>query len=236
MTDETERRRNALAFNAVQPALKAHGERLPMSVRKAVADAVLAAVDAATGYCPHCGRGDAGPTADEYETLRRRAIGHVEIIGDVRDWARKHLTPEQQDHLRDVLSRGRKADEATDRTEEALVTAERCHLENHHARVEDGRADREALARVRAAISDLAGERLLSSDMRKAVVTAIERPAEQSILRPTHDDGTPYQYNEIVVEGWSHCDGCRTWIRGYTGSNPHLCDADRQTVGKEARP
>lgn len=25
------------------------------------------------GYCPHCGRGDAGPTADEYEQLRKRA-------------------------------------------------------------------------------------------------------------------------------------------------------------------
>lgn len=25
------------------------------------------------GYCPHCGRGDAGPTADEYEQQRQRA-------------------------------------------------------------------------------------------------------------------------------------------------------------------
>lgn len=93
---------------------------------------------------------------------------------------------------------------------------------------------REALARVRAAVSDLAGERLTPGDMRKAVVTAIERPAEQSILRPAHDDGTPYQYSEIVVDGWGHCDGCRTWIRGYTGSNPHRCDANWQAVRKEA--
>lgn len=27
----------------------------------------------AAGYCPHCGRGDAGPTADQYEQLRKRA-------------------------------------------------------------------------------------------------------------------------------------------------------------------
>ncbi|MFJ3923046.1 hypothetical protein [Streptomyces sp. NPDC090022] len=26
-----------------------------------------------SGYCPHCGRGDAGPTADDYEQLRQRA-------------------------------------------------------------------------------------------------------------------------------------------------------------------
>jgi hypothetical protein len=63
----------------------------------------------AAGYCPHCGSGDAGPSPDEYEALRRRAIGHVEIIGDVRDWACKHLTVEQQEQLRDVISRGRKA-------------------------------------------------------------------------------------------------------------------------------
>ncbi|MFZ3473129.1 hypothetical protein ACODT3_10655 [Streptomyces sp. 4.24] len=27
----------------------------------------------AAGYCPHCGRGDAGPTADQYEQQRKRA-------------------------------------------------------------------------------------------------------------------------------------------------------------------
>lgn len=40
---ETNRRR-ALAFNAVLPALKAHDQWLPLSVRQAVADAVLATV------------------------------------------------------------------------------------------------------------------------------------------------------------------------------------------------
>ncbi len=29
--------------------------------------------DPTTGYCPHCGRGDAGPTADAYEAMRQRA-------------------------------------------------------------------------------------------------------------------------------------------------------------------
>ncbi|MGQ4353145.1 hypothetical protein [Streptomyces drozdowiczii] len=41
--------------------------------------------------------------------------------------------------------------------------------------------------------------------------------------RPTHPDGTPYRYHEIVAEGWEHCDGCRTWGRGWTAENPHDC-------------
>ncbi|MEU9640913.1 hypothetical protein [Streptomyces sp. NPDC048188] len=49
MTDQ----RRARAFNAVGPALSAHDQWLPLSVRQAVADAVLAALDetapAATG-------------------------------------------------------------------------------------------------------------------------------------------------------------------------------------------
>ena len=46
--DETRaKRRHALACNAVGPALKAHDQWLPLSVRQAVAEAVLAAVDGA---------------------------------------------------------------------------------------------------------------------------------------------------------------------------------------------
>lgn len=41
--------------------------------------------------------------------------------------------------------------------------------------------------------------------------------------RPTHPDGTPYRYHEIVAEGWGHCDGCRTWGQGWTAENPHDC-------------
>ncbi|MFJ6487127.1 hypothetical protein [Streptomyces californicus] len=41
--------------------------------------------------------------------------------------------------------------------------------------------------------------------------------------RPTHPDGNPYRYHEIVAEGWGHCDGCRTWGRGWTAENPHDC-------------
>ena len=40
--------------------------------------------------------------------------------------------------------------------------------------------------------------------------------------RPTHSDGTPYRYHEIVAEGWGHCDGCRQWGQ-WTAENPHEC-------------
>jgi len=40
--------------------------------------------------------------------------------------------------------------------------------------------------------------------------------------RPSHPDGTPYRYHEIVAEGWDFCDGCRLWTTG-TVSNPHRC-------------
>jgi hypothetical protein len=48
------------------------------------------------GYCPHCGRGDAGPTADEYEQARRRAVALVERADSARDWARRNLDTDQQ--------------------------------------------------------------------------------------------------------------------------------------------
>lgn len=57
----------------------------------------------AAGYCPHCGRGDAGPTADQYEASRRRAVALVERLDAARDWARRNLTPEQQAGLLGVL-------------------------------------------------------------------------------------------------------------------------------------
>ena len=40
--------------------------------------------------------------------------------------------------------------------------------------------------------------------------------------RPTHPDGSPYRYHEIVAEGWGHCDACRQWGQ-WTAENPHEC-------------
>jgi hypothetical protein len=53
----------------------------------------------AAGYCPHCGRGDAGPTAEDYEASQRRAVDFQIRIDAARDWARKNLGAEQQQEL-----------------------------------------------------------------------------------------------------------------------------------------
>lgn len=42
------------------------------------------------------------------------------------------------------------------------------------------------------------------------------------IGRPTHPDGTPYSYSQIVANGWEPCDGCQTWGQ-WTLANPHDC-------------
>ena len=50
--------------------------------------------------------------------------------------------------------------------------------------------------------------------------------------RPTHPDGTPYNYKEIVSDGWHHCDGCHTWGQ-WTVEKPHDCI---NTQAKSATP
>jgi hypothetical protein len=51
---------------------------------------------------------------------------------------------------------------------------------------------------------------------------------QESTGRPTHPDGTPYNYSEIVAGGWHHCDGCRTWGQ-WTADKPHDCPGDNVT-------
>lgn len=91
MIDESASRRRALAFNAVGPAVNEAGCWLPFSARRTVADAVLAAIaDPAAGYCPHCGRGDTGPTADQYEQQRKRAEKVEAALARIRDAVALH--------------------------------------------------------------------------------------------------------------------------------------------------
>lgn len=40
-----------------------------------------------TGYCPHCGRGDCSPTADQWLEQRQRADRAEDAIARVRAWA-----------------------------------------------------------------------------------------------------------------------------------------------------
>lgn len=44
----------------------------------------------AAGYCPHCGRGDAGPTADQYEQQRQRAEKAEAALARIRDAVALH--------------------------------------------------------------------------------------------------------------------------------------------------
>ncbi|MCX4778138.1 hypothetical protein [Streptomyces sp. NBC_01264] len=47
----------------------------------------------AAGYCPHCGRGDCAPTADEYVASQRRAVRIQQLLDDTRDRVRKIHQP-----------------------------------------------------------------------------------------------------------------------------------------------
>lgn len=61
-------------------------------VRDAVLDAIQPELDAlaalrqvARGYCPECGRGDAGPTTDDWEQQRQRADHLAATLREVLD-------------------------------------------------------------------------------------------------------------------------------------------------------
>ncbi|MFD5676145.1 hypothetical protein [Streptomyces sp. NPDC127040] len=69
------------------------------------------------GHCPHCGRGDAGPSPEAYEEMRQRAekagarseksYRHAATfqtrLGDAREWARRNLPADQAERLYAVL-------------------------------------------------------------------------------------------------------------------------------------
>jgi hypothetical protein len=71
----------------------------PHTRREAITDA---------GYCPHCGRGDAGPTAEAYEELRQRAERAEATIARVRAeldrWMLNTLEPQTRRALSDALA------------------------------------------------------------------------------------------------------------------------------------
>lgn len=58
--------------------------------------------------------------------------------------------------------------------------------------------------------------------IRRGIRYAKDHYGALSTGRPTHPDGTPYNYNEIISGGWSHCDGCHTWGQ-WTSEKPHDC-------------
>lgn len=65
--------------------------------------------------------------------------------------------------------------------------------------------------------------RKAQADVTQALRAARNLPdSRESTGRPTHPDGTPYNYSEITTGGWHHCSGCRTWGQ-WTAEKPHDC-------------
>lgn len=69
----------------------------------------------------------------------------------------------------------------------------------------------------------------------RAVQRVSRLATEHSTGRPTHPDGTPYNYSEIVAGGWGHCDGCRTWGQ-WTPGEPHECAYVKGPAATESSP
>jgi hypothetical protein len=82
----------------------------------------------------------------------------------------------------------------------------------------------EALTRVRAEVARIRTITPTWDPVADLIEAALNGTpdARQSAGRPTHPDGTPYNYSEITAGGWHHCDGCRTWGQ-WTAEKPHDC-------------
>lgn len=107
------------------------------------------------GYCPHCGRGDCAPTADQYEQMRQRALATetalaalhageepcpdplIELTPAQWLWQWNRATPEQR---LDMIGR----------VQQAFADQTACHFGAHRAQVERARRDGAAVGRVRA--------------------------------------------------------------------------------------
>lgn len=89
----------------------------------------------------------------------------------------------------------------------------------------------EALTRVRAEVARIRTITPTWDPVADLIEAALNGTpdARQSTGRPTHPDGSPYNYSEITAGGWHHCDGCRTWGQ-WTTEKPHDC-INSQAIG-----
>lgn len=168
------------------------------------------------GYCPHCGRGDAGPTADQYEASQRRAARFADRISGARAWARRNLTDDQQAGLFSALLGDLPSEpNAQSALERILVDADHHDHCAAHSKTDEGRICHSSIA---------GGLRIAAEHVRRGAHASIDQARKPRIgPRPTHPDGTPYRYHEIVAEGWDVCDYCGTWGQGWTAATPHTC-------------
>ncbi|MEU3432392.1 hypothetical protein [Streptomyces sp. NPDC006863] len=228
----------ARAVNAVGPALQARGEWLRLSTRQAVAVAVLAAVMAdiearagasdVAGSCPACGAA----------SLFLGEGGHITCarIECPNPCAADDLLHSGEEALAQALG--------GDRTARIIAYNLHCHghtladvrrMTDDEFRAVPGIGDT-SLATIRRAFPEqppgglMAAQRSaadalvnLSQQMSEALVELLGTWRTATSDRPTHPDGTPYRYHEIVAEGWRYCDGCHSWGQGWTAENPHDC-------------
>jgi hypothetical protein len=78
------------------------------------------------------------------------------------------------------------------------------------------------VARVRAESARIRAITRTWEPVADLIDAALDGTIREQPDRPTHPDGTPYSYHEIVAEGWGYCDGCRLWTTG-TVARPHQC-------------
>ncbi|MFJ6559989.1 hypothetical protein ACIQMV_08910 [Streptomyces sp. NPDC091412] len=132
--------------------------------------------------------------------------GVVEDVADVRAHA------EQYRHFADAARGASGARDYPDLTDTILALRDRA--EQAEAALTRVRAES---ARIRAATRTWEPV----ADRIDAALDGTDQPREQR-ERPTHPDGTPYRYHEMVAEGWEFCDGCRMWSTA-TPERPHQC-------------
>jgi hypothetical protein len=75
-------------------------DHLTSDALDALYDRLEALQAVARGYCPECGRGDAGPTAEDWEQQRQRADRAEAALARVRalaEFTRNHVAPGRDD-------------------------------------------------------------------------------------------------------------------------------------------
>ena len=190
--------RRALAFNAVGPALNERGEWLPLSVRQAVADAVLAAVDGTApepcvhpagyeGECPckpSCGCCTATASAEpESACAHCGDPGHAWEDCQAYTKAVAEDAPAPEPGLRERLARvAALADEYPVHVDTALLLEA---LDGQAVEDPELQQLREQVARVHAYLIRLCAEphpshdHVCPDDVRRDILTALDEPQEQ---------------------------------------------------------
>jgi hypothetical protein len=92
-------------------------EHTQLVTRLAEAEAQLAALrTVARGYCPHCGRGDAGPTTEQWEQQKLRADQADDLLRIAHETSNKSEAERAR-----AVQRAERAEAVLDRAREAAT-------------------------------------------------------------------------------------------------------------------